>query len=77
MAIDTAEKRASVHAYSGNDAALVGRLDLVALLSAADRSHVTDRYRGIAAAGAAPSTLIALERATFRRIFGRIFGRVN
>jgi hypothetical protein len=77
MAIDSATKRASVHAYSGNDSALCGRLDGVALLNGADRSHITDRYRGIAAGAPAAVTLMAMERALFRRVFGRVFGRVN
>ena len=54
MAIDSAEKRASIQAYSGRDSALCARLDGVALLNAADRSHVTCRYRGIAAGLAVP-----------------------
>ena len=54
MAIDSAEKRASIQAYSGRDSALCARLDGVALLNAADRSHVSCRYRGIAAGLAVP-----------------------
>jgi len=78
MAIDTAERRASVHAYSGSDAALCARLDGVALLSSRDRSHVTGRYRGIATLSPGPGvSLVALERAAFRFIFGRVWGRVN
>lgn len=77
MAIDTAEKRASVHAYSGQDAALCGRLDGLTTLNAADKSHVTCRYRGIAAGAPAAVTLMAMERAFFRRVFGRMWGRVN
>lgn len=77
MAIDTAEKRASVHAYSGNDSALVGRLDLAGLLNAADRSHITDRYRGVAAAAPGGSTFMAMQRALFRLVFSRLWGRVN
>lgn len=34
-------------------------------------------YSGILAGGAAASTLMALERAAFRRVFGRVWGRVN
>ena len=78
MAIDTAERRASVHAYSGNDAALCARLDGVALLSSRDRSHVTGRYRGIATLAGGPGvSLVALERAVFRFVFSRVWGRVN
>lgn len=75
--IDTAEKRASVHAYSGQDAALCARLDGIAGINAASRSHITDRYRGIAAGAPAATTLMGMERALFRRVFGRVFGRVN
>lgn len=78
MAIDTAERRASVHAYSGSDSALCARLDGIALLSSRDRSHVTGRYRGIAALAAGPSfSLIALERTLVRLVYGRVWGRVN
>jgi len=54
MAIDSAEKRASVQAYSGRDSAVCCRLDGIAALNAGDRSHVTSRYRGIAAGLAVP-----------------------
>ena len=54
MAIDTAEKRFSLHAYSGGDSALCLRLDFpTSGVNAADRSHFLGRYRGIAMAGAA------------------------
>lgn len=48
MAIDTAEKRFSMHAYSGGDAALCARLDGISGINAADRLHLLSRYRGIA-----------------------------
>lgn len=34
-------------------------------------------YSGILAAGGAASTLMALERAAWRRVWGRVWGRVN
>ena len=76
MAIDTAEKRFSILGLTGS-AQISHRLDLVSGVNAADRRHLLESYRGIAAAAPGGTTLMAIERAMFRRVFGRIFGRVN
>jgi hypothetical protein len=65
MAIDTAEKRASVQGNCG-DSQMVGRLDGVSGINAADRSHITCRYRGIAAASPTGITILDFERAVMR-----------
>lgn len=46
-------------------------------LDQGDRQHVAFVYRGILAGAPGGATLIALERAAFRRVFGRVWGRIN
>jgi hypothetical protein len=74
MAIDTAEKRFSM---MGMGCPPCYRLDLASGINAADRRHLLESYRGIAAAAPGGTTIMSQERANFRRIFGRVFGRVN
>jgi hypothetical protein len=77
MAIDTAEKRHSIFGLSGS-AQISHRVDLASGVNAADRRHVLESYRGIAAASPGGGTpLIALERSTFRFIFAALFRRIN
>ncbi|MGH7186762.1 MAG: hypothetical protein ACREIB_10870, partial [Pseudomonadota bacterium] len=47
------------------------------LANQADRQHMAGKYPGIAAGAPAGTTLMAIERSLFRRVFGRIWGRVN
>lgn len=46
MAVDSAIKRASIQAYSGDAPSLVARIDASPSLSNTDRAHVTGIYRG-------------------------------
>lgn len=48
-----------------------------ATIDQGDRQHVALTYSGILATGAGGASLLAIERAQFRRMFGRVFGRVN
>ena len=52
MAIDTAEKRFSILGLSGS-AQISYRMDLTSGVNAADRRHLLESYRGIAAASPA------------------------
>ncbi|HSN24154.1 MAG TPA: hypothetical protein VLS45_08320 [Methylomicrobium sp.] len=47
MAINTAQKRASVFGYSGSIAAVCYRADLTSGLAAPDRAQATEEYAGI------------------------------
>ena len=46
-------------------------------LNQGDRQHTAVMYRGIAAAAPGGASLMAMERQTWRRVFGRVWGRVN
>jgi hypothetical protein len=77
MAIDTKEKRLSVLALDAAGTGIHTLPDPTGAFDGGDRQHVLDCYSGIAFGAPGGATLLAMERAAFRRAFGRVFGRVN
>ena len=75
MAVDTRSKRASSVNFGKPYVASLVLPD--GTIGQGDRQHSAWSYSGILAAAAGGVTLMAMERAQFRRVFGRIFGRVN
>lgn len=76
MAIDTAAKRKSCIGI-GLISIRPGVIPDGSNLSAAQRLHTDLLYSGIAAGAPGGVSLMAQERATFRRVGSRVFGRVN
>jgi hypothetical protein len=76
MAIDTAAKRKSTVGV-GLHFLRMGIIPDGSNLSAPQRLHTQALYSGIAAGSPAGTTVLVLERSTFRLIFGRVWGRVN
>lgn len=75
MAIDTRNKRASCIGIDGVYRTVYPDPD--GTIDQADRQQSAGKYSGILADPPGGTTLMALERATFRRVFGRVFGRMN
>lgn len=76
MAIDTAAKRKSCIGLALNFVR-PGVIPDAGNLGAPQRLHTDLLYSGIAASAPSGATLMALERAFGRRMFGRMFGRID
>lgn len=76
MAMDTRQKRMSaMHPASPWRGPMVDATE--SGFTQGNRQAAAFMYSGILAGGAAAPTLMAMERAQFRRVFGRLWGRVN
>lgn len=77
MAIDTIRKRISMLSFA-DGTTVYGTLFVPdGTVALDDKQHLLDCYGGIAFAGAPAAALVALLRASFRRVESRVFGRVN
>lgn len=76
MAVDTRQKRMSMLSF-GDGTHMHVTFEADGTVDLDDRQHLLDCYSGIAFATPASSTLLSMERSSFRRIGSRIFGRVN
>jgi hypothetical protein len=76
MAIDTKQKRMSaLNPWSAWRGPLVDAPETG--FTQGNRQAAAYGYSGILASGGAAVMLMAMERTTYRRVFGRIWGKVN